>query len=106
MEQSTHERWWQLHVRTAKGEDLDPGERETYEAGLSDLDADEKKQMKNGDLLMLRRLKSEVENLETTNAQLQARTHRLDRQIWTLEGACMALMGLELSSLDNAPSPV
>ena len=41
-----------------------------------------------------------VERLEMTHAQLQARSHRLDRQIWTLEGVYMSLTGLELSRQD------
>jgi hypothetical protein len=39
-------------------------------------------------LKLLRQLKAEVEGLEAAQAQLQARSQRLDRRIWTLEGAC------------------
>ena len=104
MDQTTYERWWQLHLRVAKGEELDAAERVIYAAGLTELDVEEKTQWENGNLTMLRRLRAEVESLETTRAQLQARSHHLDRQIWTLEGAYMALTGLELSSQGYAPS--
>jgi len=106
MDQTTYARWLQLHVRVAKGEELDAAERAVYEAGLMDLDAEEKTQWENSDLTTLRRLKAEVESLETTHVQLQAKSHRLDRQIWTLEGAYMVLTGLELSGQDYAPFPV
>ena len=107
MNQTTHERWWQLHLRVAKGEELDAAERAIYAAGLKDLDAeDEKTRWENSNLTMLRRLRAEVESLETTLAQLQTRSHRLDRQIWTLEGAYMVLTGLELSGQGYAPSPI
>ena len=103
MDQTTYERWWQLHLRVAKGEELDAAERVIYAAGLTELDAEEKTQWENGNLTMLRRLRAEVESLETAHAQLQVRSQHLNRQIWTLEGAYMALTGLELSSQGYAP---
>jgi len=106
MDQTTYARWWQLHVQVARGEELDAAERAIYEAGLMDLDAEEKTQWEDSDLTTLRKLKAEVESLETTHVQLQVRSHRLDRQIWTLEGAYMVLTGLELSGQDHAPFPV
>jgi|GEM_PF-1938875 len=104
MDQTTYERWWQLHLRAAKGEELDAAERAIYTAGLMELDTEEKTQLENSNLTMLRRLRAEVESLETTHAQLQARSQRLDRQIWTLEGAYRVLTGLELSGQGDAPS--
>ena len=106
MDQTTYMQWWQLHLRVARGDELDAAERATYEAGLIDLDAEEKAQWTDGDLTRLRRLKAEVDSLQTTYVQLQARSQRLDRRIWTLEGAYMALTGLELSGQGHAPSPV
>jgi predicted RNase H-like nuclease (RuvC/YqgF family) len=104
MDQTTYLRWWQLHLRVARGDELDAAERVTYEAGLIELDAEEKAQWTDDDLKRLRRLKAEVESLQTTRVQLQAKSRRLDRQIRTLEGAYVALTGLELSG--HAPSPV
>ena len=106
MNQTTYARWWQLHVRVAKGEELDAAERAIYEAGLMDLDAEEKTQWEDSDLTTLRRLKAEVESLETIHVQLQVKSSRLDRQIWTLEGAYMMVTGLELSGQDYASIPV
>ncbi len=99
MDQTTYERWWQLHLQVAKGEELDAAEQDIYAAGLLDLNAEEEKTpWENSNLTMLRRLRTEVESLETTHAQLQAKSRRLDRQIWTLEGAYMVLTGRELSA--------
>lgn len=105
MDQTTYEKWWRLHLRVARGEELDATERSIYEAGVMDLDAEEKTQWENRDLKTLRMLKAKVESLETIHAQLQSRSHRLDRQIWMLEGAYMMLTGLELSGQDHAPFP-
>ena len=57
-------------MRVAKGEELDTAEQAIYEAGVMDLDAEETTQWKDSDLTMLRRLKSEVESLETTRLKL------------------------------------
>jgi hypothetical protein len=43
MDQTTYERWWQLHLRVAKGEELDAAEQAIYAAGLMELDAEEEK---------------------------------------------------------------
>jgi len=105
MDQTTYEKWWRLHLRVARGEELDAAERSIYEAGVMDLDAEEKTRWENSDLRTLRMLKAKVESLETIHTQLQSRSHRLDRQIWMLEGAYMMLTGLELSGQDHAPFP-
>ncbi len=106
MDQISYEQWWRLHVRAARGESLDMAERAAYEAGLAHLDAEEKTTWGDNELMLLRQLRSEVERLELTHAQLQSKSQRLDRQIWTLEGAYMSLTGLELSSQNYAASPV
>lgn len=106
MDQTTYRHWWQLHLRVARGDELTAVERATYEAGLTELDAEEKAQWTDNDLTRLRKLKAEVESLQAIRAQLQAKSRRLDRQIRTLEGAYVALTGMELSGPDRAPSPV
>ena len=106
MDQATYDRWWQLHLRVAKGEVLESTERATYEGGLAVLDAEERAQFGDASLTVLRNLKAEVDLLEATHAKLQAKSTRLDRQIWTLEGAYMMLTGFSLSGQGHAPSPV
>lgn len=106
MDQATYQQWWQLHIRAARGESLSAGEHAIYEAGLAELDAEEKLLFEDANLDLLRRLKAEVERLEATHAQLQARSQRLDQRIWMLEGAYMGLTGLELSSQSHVASPL
>ena len=105
MNDTTYARWWQLHRRAAAGETLNPAEQAEYDAGLAVLDYEEKKQLEDVDLAALRTLRAEVKRLETAQVQLQAKNQRLDRQIWTLEGAYMMLTGLELGNQDNCASP-
>ncbi len=38
MDDATYQRWWQLHLRVAKGEELDPSEQMVYDSGLKVLD--------------------------------------------------------------------
>lgn len=106
MDQTTYERWWQLHLRVARGEMLDEDTQAEYAAGLAVLDQEEHTQWGETDLELLRKLKSEVEALQAAHERLQSRSQHLDRQIWTLEGAYMALTGLELGSQGYVPSPV
>ena len=106
MDQATYQQWWQFHIRAARGENLSAGEQNVYEAGLAELDAEEKLLWEDANLDRLRHLKAEVERLEATHAQLQARSQSLDKRIWTLEGAYMGLTGLELSSQSHVASPV
>jgi len=106
MDQASYQQWWQFHLRAARGESLSAGEQAMYEAGLEELDDEEKLLWEDRNLDLLRRLKGEVERLEATHAQLQATSQRLDRRIWMLEGAYMGLTGLELSSQSHVTSPV
>lgn len=106
MDQTTYERWWQLHLQVARGMTLSPTERAAYEAGLVALDSEDETPAANTDLALLRQLRAEVEKMEMTHAQLQAKSQRLDRRIWTLEGAYMSLTGLELSSQSHVAAPV
>ena len=106
MDQKAYQQWWQLHIRAARGDSLSAGEQALYEAGLTELDTEEQRQWEGANLDLLRQLKAEVESLEATHAQLQARSQRLDRRIWTLEGAYMSLTGVELSSQIYVAFPV
>lgn len=106
MDQMTYERWWQLYLRVARGETLEAEAEAEYAAGLATLDAEERTEWGNADLALLRQLKADIESLQAAHQRLQAKSQLLDRQIWTLEGAYMALTGVELGSPDHVPSPV
>jgi len=46
MDATTSQRWWQLHLRVAKGESLGLSEQTEYESGLEALDQEEKEMHK------------------------------------------------------------
>ena len=96
MDEEEYQRWWQLHLRVARGETLDPAEEAEYNAGLETLDQEEKAQFDQNGLTRLRRLRAQVEQLRATHSQLLAKSARLDEQIAALEGAYRSLTGHEL----------
>jgi hypothetical protein len=55
-----YQHWWQLHLRVAKGEALEPQEREAYQSGLDLLDREEAMQLNAVTLNTLRILRSQV----------------------------------------------
>lgn len=63
MDEKEYHQWWQLHLRAAKGETLDPVEQAEYAAGLEKLDQEEKTQFEQSDLARLRRLRTQVEKM-------------------------------------------
>ena len=96
MDEKEYQRWWQLHLRVARGETLDPAEEAEYNAGLETLDQEEKAQFDQNGLTRLRRLRAQVEQTRATHSQLLAKSARLDEQIAALEGAYQSLTGYEL----------
>lgn len=104
MDDVRYQRWWQLHVRVARGETLNPVERAEYEAGLEALDREEKEQLRPGNVTTLRKLRAQVEQLRRVHAELLAKSARLDERIMALERAYRALTGYELASEPHAPS--
>ena len=104
MDETQYQRWWQWHLRVARGERLDPAEQAEYEAGLDLLDQQEKDQFEPDNLTMLRRVRAQVEQLRAVQAQLLAKSARLDERIAALEEAYRALTGYELASEPHASS--
>lgn len=104
MNDARYRRWWQLHLRAARGEMLNPAERAEYEAGLEVLDQEEKEQLKPESVTTLRRLRARVEQLRRVHAELLSKSARLDEQIIALERAYRALTGYELASEPYASS--
>jgi hypothetical protein len=106
MDDATYRYWWQLHLRVARGETLNPAEQAEYEAGLEVLDQEEKGQVKPESVTALRRLRARVEQLRRVHAELLAKSVRLDEQIIALERGYRALTGYELASEPYASSRV
>jgi hypothetical protein len=57
---SDYERWWQLHLRVARGETLSAPEQVAYQAGLDQLDQEEAQGEPEG-LVALRILRTQIE---------------------------------------------
>jgi predicted nuclease with TOPRIM domain len=74
--------WWQLHVRTARGETLTPQEQSAYEAALRGLDSHESL----GTLADARHARQQLIALEAEHSRLEERRRQLGIQIEELEG--------------------
>ena len=89
MDDVRYQRWWQLHLRVARGETLNPVERAEYEAGLETLDQEEKEQLQPESVTMLRKLRAQVEQLrhllEQQIAELRKTIAAQERYIAVLE---------------------
>lgn len=104
MDEKTYKQWWQLHLRVARGETLTPAEQIEYDTGLEALDKEEKEQLQPDSLNALRRLRTQVEQLQSTHAHLSAESARLDKRIAILEKAYQALTGYQLANEPHASS--
>jgi hypothetical protein len=104
MDEKAYQRWWQLHLRVAKGEKLSRLEQMEYDRGLQIFDSAEKEQIEPVTAAALRQLRAQIAQLQTENAQLQAGSARLDRRIRALEKAYMKQVGYELASSAYATS--
>jgi predicted RNase H-like nuclease (RuvC/YqgF family) len=97
MDDKIYQRWWRLHVRVARGERLSLVEQMEYDRGLQAFDREERQELESGAAPALRQLRAQIKQLQTENAQLRAKSVRLDRQIRTLERAYTKQTGCELA---------
>src|SRR5262245_54438270 len=84
MDQATYQRWWPLHLRVARGEELSAEEWPIYEAGL--------RQLEQGDKVLassvaLQQAPAAVAALEAEHAAIIVRRKKLDEEIASLEKA-------------------
>ena len=93
MDEKTYERWWQLHLRVAKGETLLAEEKVEYETGSALMDSldEEGKRIQENDQLRLEKLRSYIDQLETRNQELIQKNKELDKKIKRLEKAYRAV---------------
>src|SRR5262245_52884193 len=82
MEANAYKKWSELHLRVARGETLTAEEQATYNAGIQELDHEEKIE---GDIVRLRQLRSSLAQLEVENAHLREERLQLDAQIAAIE---------------------
>lgn len=84
MDQATYQRWWPLHLRVARGEELSAEERPLYEAGLRQVEQDDLSAVS---ATAIQEARAAVAVLETEHAALVARRRQLDEEIASLEKA-------------------
>ncbi len=82
MDPHTYQRWWALHLRAARCEDLTAVERAFYEAALKQLQQEEVLEDHSAGL---RDLRVAVAALQGEHAQLHAQREKLDAEIAALE---------------------
>jgi hypothetical protein len=69
MDQTAFQRWWELHLRVARGQTLPPEEQGVYDAGRQELERDERLQ----EVQSAREAREELRALESELAQLEGR---------------------------------
>jgi hypothetical protein len=82
VDEAEFQRWWEMHLRIARGQLLSPDEKAVYEAGREDLERDEKLQ----EVRSTREAREQLQKLEAERGQLEKRRQQLDREIAALEG--------------------
>ncbi len=103
MAEFDYERWWSLHLRMAKGENLSEQEQVEYDLGQQLLD--EQPELSNLDTLdHLRTLRSAIDRATSLHAGLTARSAELDKKIAGLEVTYQRLTGYNLSPSPHVPA--
>ncbi len=80
---SADQAWWELHVRVARGMQLDASERAVYDAGLRELEDREAL----APLADARQARAELRGLEAERRGLEQRRQQLDAEIAAFESA-------------------
>lgn len=94
-----YEHWWALHLRVAKNETLSQEEQAAYEAGLSRW-GETSPMTDVPTVSYLRALRASITRAATHQAELAARSRRLDREIARLESSYQQMTG---QTLDPEP---
>ncbi len=98
-----YDRWWALHLRTAKGETLTAEEKAVYVAGLDQFDG--ATESTEGDTVAhLRTLRAAINRALNLHAELTACSAELDRKIVALESNYQRITGHSLSLEPHAPA--
>ena len=84
MDNPEYQRWWALHVRSARGGTLTEAEQATYQQGLKQLHQDE---VLADDLPSIRQAREAVVALDSRCDELHARRQQLKQQIAQLEAS-------------------
>ncbi len=82
MDKHTYQKWWAIHLRASRGENLAEEERAFYEAELRKL---QKEEIMSSDSKALREAQRKAASLTAEHDQMQARRDKLETEIRALE---------------------
>jgi hypothetical protein len=82
MDKNTYEKWWELHLRASRGENLAKEEQDFYVTELGKLQYEEKLKT---DTKILREARRNVAALSAEHDQMQTRREKLESEIRALE---------------------
>ena len=89
----TYQRWWELHVRVARGERLSPADRVVYDAGRRELEDNGNSEP----LQNAKQAREELRDLEVQRRRLEQRRQELDAEITAIESALARKPGNSLA---------
>lgn len=81
MDKATYQHWWQLHLRVARGNSLNPAEKSSYDDGRQELEREEHFR----ETTDLKESREELLALEAEHAVLESQRKQLDAEISELE---------------------
>jgi hypothetical protein len=84
MDPDAYQRWWTLHLRVARNENLTAEEKACYEAGLKQLQQEE---VGGNGAARIRELRAAVSALQADYNQLHAKSEKLETEITALEAS-------------------
>ncbi len=93
-----YEHWWQLHIRSAKGESLTAEEQAEYDAGQTFLDSQDTI-IDSNTVTLLRTLRSTIQRTTQRHAELLTHSEELDQKIAVLESNYQQTTGKSLETL-------
>jgi hypothetical protein len=92
-----YQRWWELHVRVARGDRLSPEDRAVYDTTRRELEDDETFKP----LQSAKQARDELHELEVQHRCLEQRRQELDAEIAMIESA-LAPQARELLGAEDA----
>jgi septal ring factor EnvC (AmiA/AmiB activator) len=93
IDQQTYQRWWNLHLRVARGDKLDSADHAYYESVRQQLEGEETLRAAAPDLGTLQTV---IKSLESEHSGLEARRRQLETEIAALEGSLRKSIGQPL----------
>ena len=93
IDQQTYQRWWNLHLRVARGDKLDSADQAFYESVRQQPEGEETLRALAPDLGALQAV---IKSLESEHSGLEARRRQLETEIAALESSLRKSIGQPL----------